>query len=72
MSREAQRAGSAGPPLVVDIDRTLLPILLVESIFAYLGAKSAPDFIGAVDLARGNAPKAEIAGLTPLTPQTSL
>ena len=68
MNLEVKRPEPAVVPLVVDLDGTLIRTdLLVESVFAYLGANPLRIFSLPSALLRGKAElKAEIAGDTPI------
>jgi len=68
MNVGVKRTEAADPPLVVDLDGTLIRTdLLVESFFAYLGANPLRIFSLPSSLSRGKARlKAEIARETPI------
>jgi haloacid dehalogenase-like hydrolase len=70
MSISVKLAGESVPPLVVDLDGTLIRSdLLVESFFAYLGAEPFRFLSLATALRRGKAPfKAEIAQRVAIEP----
>jgi 4-hydroxybenzoate polyprenyltransferase len=70
MTPQATRTRPAEPPLVLDLDGTLIRTdLLVESVFSYLGANPGRAFSLPSLLSRGKAPlKAEIARETLIDP----
>ena len=74
MNLEVKRTGPAVPPLVVDLYGTLIRTdLLVESVFAYLGANPLRIVSLPAALSRGKAQlKAQIAGATPIDAASAL